>query len=63
MLTHRYIQAVLARDLADDIKPADSVPEITAAEISERAARAEQHRERTEQLSFRFVDLDRRFGI
>ncbi|MCG6205858.1 hypothetical protein LPW26_14500 [Rhodopseudomonas sp. HC1] len=58
MLTHRYIQAVLARDIADDIKQADS-----AAEASERQARADEQRQRAEQLSFRFVDLDRRFGI
>jgi hypothetical protein len=63
MPTHRYIQAVLTRDLADDIKQAESTTDITAAEITERAARADEHRERAEQLSFRFVDLDRRFGI
>ncbi|WP_420134209.1 hypothetical protein [Rhodopseudomonas sp.] len=62
MLTHRYIQAVLARDLTDDTKQPDNAA-ITAAEMPERAARADEHRERTEQLSFRFVDLDRRFGI
>lgn len=63
MLTHRYIQAVLSRDLTDDVNRGDNAAEITAAEMNERAARAEEHRERSEQLSFRFVDLDRRFGI
>ncbi|ABE37824.1 hypothetical protein [Rhodopseudomonas pseudopalustris] len=58
MLAHRYIQAVLARDLAEEIKQ-----DADAFEKSERAVRAEEHRERAEQLSFRFIDLDRRFGI
>jgi len=58
MLTHRYIQAVLSRDTADAIEQSTDV-----IEKCERAIHAAEQRERTEQLSFRFVDLDRRFGI
>ncbi|ACE98716.1 hypothetical protein OOZ54_00760 [Rhodopseudomonas palustris] len=63
MSAHRYIQAVLARDLAEEIKPLAPATIAQVELTAERAAEAEQHRERTEQLSFRFVDLDRRFGI
>ena len=58
MNPHRYIQAVAARDIAEEIKHS---PE--SLEQCERALRAEAQREKTEQLGFRFVDLDRRFGI
>ncbi|NEW89882.1 hypothetical protein DU475_21810 [Rhodopseudomonas sp. WA056] len=63
MSAHRYIQAVLARDLAEDIKPLAPATIDQIERAADRAAEADQHRERTEQLSFRFVDLDRRFGI
>jgi len=59
MLANRYIQAVLSHDIALEIKP-DAEATI---DQSDRDARADQHRERAEQMSFRFVDLDRRFGI
>ncbi|WP_322515103.1 hypothetical protein SR870_19155 [Rhodopseudomonas palustris] len=58
MLTQRYIQAILTHDIADGIKHnADAI------EKCERALRVAEQQEHTEQLSFRFVDLDRRFGI
>ncbi|WP_013500319.1 hypothetical protein [Rhodopseudomonas palustris] len=63
MSAHRYIQAVLARDLAEDIKPLAPATIDQIERAADRAAEVDQHRERTEQLSFRFVDLDRRFGI
>lgn len=63
MSAHRYIQAVLARDLAEDIQPLAPATIDQIERAAERAAEAEKHRERTEQLGFRFVDLDRRFGI
>lgn len=58
MHPHRYIQAVVARDIAEEVKQS---PE--SLEQCERALRAQAQRELAEQLSFRFVDLDRRFGI
>ncbi|MFZ5736170.1 MAG: hypothetical protein ACOY6K_04720 [Pseudomonadota bacterium] len=63
MSAHRYIQAVLARDLAEDIQPLAPATIDQLERAADRAAEADQHRERAEQLSFRFVDLDRRFGI
>jgi hypothetical protein len=58
MLTQRYIQAVLTHDIADRITQSADV-----IEKCERALRVAEQNEPTEQLSFRFVDLDRRFGI
>ncbi|RED26097.1 hypothetical protein BJ123_12849 [Rhodopseudomonas thermotolerans] len=63
MSAHRYIQAVLARDLAEDIQPLAPATIDQLERAADRAVEADQHRERAEQLSFRFVDLDRRFGI
>jgi hypothetical protein len=62
MFANRYIQAVIAHDIATDI-PQIAAETLDQSEQAARAGRAEQHRERAEQLSFRFVDLDRRFGI
>lgn len=59
MLTQRYIQAVLTGDIAEGIKQGAT----EVIEKCERAIRTAEHREQTEQLTFRFVDLDRRFGI
>ncbi|MGP9814198.1 hypothetical protein ACTZWT_22025 [Rhodopseudomonas sp. NSM] len=58
MLTQRYIQALITHDIADGIARSTDV-----VEKCERAHRVAEQHEPAEQLSFRFVDLDRRFGI